>query len=187
MVETILYDKRERIAFVTLNRPAVKNAVDPGMHDELCRVWRDFRDDDKIAAEAICEPAVIESCPIRGRFPRRPRSPWTRSAACGRCGPRRSRQRAGRDRRGPAEPYLGSAAHGDLLIGSVHDRRGPPAPHVVAAAHADHVSAPGKIGVVVESHIWCLRPTMILQTGRFVIGVGHTDRMRGRGRAEGPW
>jgi hypothetical protein len=35
MVETVLYDKRDRIAFVTLNRPEAKNAIDPGMHDEL--------------------------------------------------------------------------------------------------------------------------------------------------------
>ena len=48
MVETVLYDKRDRIAFVTLNRPEVKNAVDPAMHDELCRIWRDFRDDDNV-------------------------------------------------------------------------------------------------------------------------------------------
>jgi hypothetical protein len=28
VVETILYDKRDRIAFVTLNRPEAKNAID---------------------------------------------------------------------------------------------------------------------------------------------------------------
>jgi enoyl-CoA hydratase/carnithine racemase len=48
VAETVLYDKRDRIAFVTLNRPAVKNAIDPAMHDELCRIWRDFRDDDDV-------------------------------------------------------------------------------------------------------------------------------------------
>ncbi len=45
MVEKILYEKRDGIAYVTLNRPEVKNAIDPSMHDELCRIWRDFRDD----------------------------------------------------------------------------------------------------------------------------------------------
>jgi enoyl-CoA hydratase/carnithine racemase len=48
VVETVLYNKRDRIAFVTLNRPEVKNAVDPAMHDELCRIWRDVRDDDNV-------------------------------------------------------------------------------------------------------------------------------------------
>ncbi|MBE1547763.1 enoyl-CoA hydratase/carnithine racemase [Mycobacterium sp. OAS707] len=41
------YDVRDRIAYVTLNRPASKNAVTPDMHDELCRVWADFRDNDE--------------------------------------------------------------------------------------------------------------------------------------------
>ncbi len=45
MIETIRYDKRDRIAFVTLNRPDAKNAIEPAMHDELCRIWTDFRDD----------------------------------------------------------------------------------------------------------------------------------------------
>ena len=46
MIE-IGYDVRDRIAYVTLNRPASKNAVTPDMHDELCRVWADFRDNDE--------------------------------------------------------------------------------------------------------------------------------------------
>src|SRR5215475_10418201 len=45
MIDTILYEKRDRMAFVTLNRPDAKNAIDPDMHEELCRIWRDFRDD----------------------------------------------------------------------------------------------------------------------------------------------
>ena len=48
MTGTVLYDKRDRIAFVTLNRPEAKNAVDPPMHEALCRVWEDFRDDDGV-------------------------------------------------------------------------------------------------------------------------------------------
>ena len=45
MLDTIRYDKRDRMAFVTLNRPDAKNAIDLAMHDELCHIWRDFRDD----------------------------------------------------------------------------------------------------------------------------------------------
>jgi enoyl-CoA hydratase/carnithine racemase len=48
VTETVLYEKRDRIAYVTLNRPEIKNAIDPPMHDELCRIWRDFRDDDSV-------------------------------------------------------------------------------------------------------------------------------------------
>jgi enoyl-CoA hydratase/carnithine racemase len=45
MIE-IRYEIRERIAYVTLDRPRAKNAVTPDMHEELCRVWADFRDND---------------------------------------------------------------------------------------------------------------------------------------------
>ena len=48
MSEVVLYEKRDRIAWVTLNRPQVKNAVDPEMHEELCRIWADFRDDGSV-------------------------------------------------------------------------------------------------------------------------------------------
>src|SRR5258707_5593184 len=40
------YECRDRIAYITLNRPEAKNAVTPEMHNELCRLWVDFRDDD---------------------------------------------------------------------------------------------------------------------------------------------
>jgi enoyl-CoA hydratase/carnithine racemase len=45
MIE-IGYEIRDRIAYVTLNRPRAKNAITPDMHQELCRVWADFRDND---------------------------------------------------------------------------------------------------------------------------------------------
>ena len=64
----VLYDKRDRMAFVTLNRPEVKNAIDPDMHEELCRVWADFRDDDAVdvailsgAGDAFCAGADLRS------------------------------------------------------------------------------------------------------------------------------
>jgi enoyl-CoA hydratase/carnithine racemase len=44
----VRYEKRDRIGYVTLDRPAARNAIDPAMHDELCRIWRDFRDDDEV-------------------------------------------------------------------------------------------------------------------------------------------
>jgi enoyl-CoA hydratase/carnithine racemase len=45
MVE-IEYETRGRIAYITLNRPEAKNAVTPEMHQRLCSIWADFRDDD---------------------------------------------------------------------------------------------------------------------------------------------
>jgi enoyl-CoA hydratase/carnithine racemase len=41
------YERRDRIAYITLNRPGAKNAVTPEMHDEICRLWVNFRDDDQ--------------------------------------------------------------------------------------------------------------------------------------------
>jgi enoyl-CoA hydratase/carnithine racemase len=45
MIE-IGYETRDRIVYVTLNRPQMKNAITPEMHAELCRVWTHFRDDE---------------------------------------------------------------------------------------------------------------------------------------------
>jgi enoyl-CoA hydratase/carnithine racemase len=68
LTDTVLYEKRDRIAFVTLNRPEAKNAVDPEMHDELCRIWVDFRDDDAVdvailsgAGDAFCAGADLRT------------------------------------------------------------------------------------------------------------------------------
>ena len=43
--KTIVYEKDESIAYVTLNRPEVMNALHPPAHEELWEVWYDFRDD----------------------------------------------------------------------------------------------------------------------------------------------
>jgi dehydration protein DpgD len=44
----VLYEKRGRVAYVTLNRPAVLNALDLQTHCELGHVWDDFAQDDDI-------------------------------------------------------------------------------------------------------------------------------------------
>jgi enoyl-CoA hydratase/carnithine racemase len=44
----VLYEKRDRIAYVTLNRPEAKNAIDPETHALLWKTWEDFRDDDSV-------------------------------------------------------------------------------------------------------------------------------------------
>ena len=42
---TIEYEKKDAIAHVRLNRPEKLNAMNNQMHEELGRVWEDFRDD----------------------------------------------------------------------------------------------------------------------------------------------
>jgi enoyl-CoA hydratase/carnithine racemase len=64
----VLYEKRDRIAYVTLNRPEAKNAVDPETHELLWRTWEDFRDDDAVdvailtgAGDAFCAGADLKT------------------------------------------------------------------------------------------------------------------------------
>jgi enoyl-CoA hydratase/carnithine racemase len=45
MTAKVLYDKRGEVAYITLNRPEVKNAIDVEAHELLCDAFRDFRDD----------------------------------------------------------------------------------------------------------------------------------------------
>ncbi|NJD26608.1 MAG: enoyl-CoA hydratase/isomerase family protein [Betaproteobacteria bacterium] len=43
-----LYEKRERIAYVTLNRPDAMNALDDAMNDALWAIWADFEADPEV-------------------------------------------------------------------------------------------------------------------------------------------
>jgi enoyl-CoA hydratase/carnithine racemase len=64
----VLYGKRDRIAYVTLNRPEVKNAIDTETHELLWKTWEDFRDDDGLdvaivtgAGDAFCAGADLKT------------------------------------------------------------------------------------------------------------------------------
>ena len=64
----VLYEKSDRIAYVTLNRPEAKNAVDPETHELLWKTWEDFRDDDGVdvaivtgAGDAFCAGADLKT------------------------------------------------------------------------------------------------------------------------------
>ena len=64
----VLYEKRDRVAYVTLNRPEAKNAIDPETHELLWRAWEDFRDDDAVdvailtgAGDAFCSGADLKT------------------------------------------------------------------------------------------------------------------------------
>ena len=41
----LIYEKRGKIAYVTINRPEVMNAMDPETYSELSQAWIDIRDD----------------------------------------------------------------------------------------------------------------------------------------------
>lgn len=47
-IPCVLYEKRGRVVYVTLNRPAVLNALNLRTHEELVRVWDDFERDDEV-------------------------------------------------------------------------------------------------------------------------------------------
>lgn len=46
--EKILYEKKDKIAVITINRPDRMNSIDPQTSQELHDAWMDFRDDDNV-------------------------------------------------------------------------------------------------------------------------------------------
>jgi len=64
----VLYEKRDRIAYVTINRPEARNAIDPDVHRLMIETWADFRDDDSVdvailtgTGEAFCAGADLKT------------------------------------------------------------------------------------------------------------------------------
>src|ERR1700682_2102263 len=53
MSDKVLYAKRGEVAYITLNRPEVKNAIDLDVHYRLREIWTDFRDDDKLRVAVL--------------------------------------------------------------------------------------------------------------------------------------
>jgi enoyl-CoA hydratase len=69
-LETILYEKQEAVATITLNRPAKRNTVNLQMRDEMIRVLEDAGSDDQVRAVVItggtgvfCAGADLKSPP----------------------------------------------------------------------------------------------------------------------------
>ena len=63
----VLYEKRDRIAHLTINRPEARNAIDRDVHHAMIEAWSDFRDDDSVnvailtgAGEAFCAGADLK-------------------------------------------------------------------------------------------------------------------------------
>jgi enoyl-CoA hydratase/carnithine racemase len=65
----VLYEKRERIAYVTINRPEARNAVSPEVHRAMIAAWADFAEDDSVDVailtgagdEAFCAGADLKT------------------------------------------------------------------------------------------------------------------------------
>lgn len=64
----LLVEKRDRIAYLTLNRPAAKNAIDPELHQLLWDAWEDFAADDAVdvaivtgSGDAFCAGADLKT------------------------------------------------------------------------------------------------------------------------------
>jgi enoyl-CoA hydratase/carnithine racemase len=51
--EKVLYEARDGVALITLDRPEVKNAIDPGMDQRPAEVWVTFRDDADVGVAVL--------------------------------------------------------------------------------------------------------------------------------------
>ncbi|PIX25925.1 MAG: hypothetical protein COZ68_02710, partial [Deltaproteobacteria bacterium CG_4_8_14_3_um_filter_43_13] len=64
----VIYEKKDKIAYITLNRPEKLNALNPELVNELAKTWVNFRDDDDVwvgvltgAGKAFCAGVDIVS------------------------------------------------------------------------------------------------------------------------------
>jgi enoyl-CoA hydratase len=67
-MKKVLYEKRNRIGYITLNRPKALNALDDEINEELWSVWEDFDKDDSLdvailtgAGKAFCSGADLKT------------------------------------------------------------------------------------------------------------------------------
>jgi E-phenylitaconyl-CoA hydratase len=66
-VPDLIYEKRDHVAYVTLNRPEAMNAFDPSLSHALSEAWVDFRDDADLWV-AIVTGAPSDRPPERQAF-----------------------------------------------------------------------------------------------------------------------
>jgi len=67
-MDLLLYEKKDHIAYITLNRPDALNALDDGLNEELWQVWSDFDRDDAVdvaiitgSGKAFCAGADLKT------------------------------------------------------------------------------------------------------------------------------
>ena len=53
MGRKIIYEKRGKIAYITLNRPEVHNCIDPEMSEQLIEVWEEIKKDDGVLVSIL--------------------------------------------------------------------------------------------------------------------------------------
>jgi enoyl-CoA hydratase/carnithine racemase len=64
----LIYEKRDGIAYLTMNRPEKRNALTPEMLIQLAEAWTDFRDDDGARVAIRCGPGAADPA-HHGRSP----------------------------------------------------------------------------------------------------------------------
>jgi enoyl-CoA hydratase/carnithine racemase len=67
-MSVLIYEKKDRIAYITLNRPEKMNSINTELMNELAKTWVDFRDDDEVwvavltgAGKLFCAGADLQS------------------------------------------------------------------------------------------------------------------------------
>lgn len=69
--ETIIYEKKDKIAYITLNRPAVMNALNRQTYQRLAEVWNDFRIDPDVWVAIVTgagDKAFSAGADLKDRF-----------------------------------------------------------------------------------------------------------------------
>lgn len=82
----LIYEKKEKIAYITLNRPEALNALNPETLQELNQAWVDFRDDPELLVAIITgtgDRAFCAGADIRTTIPfiKANRGEWWRQPA----------------------------------------------------------------------------------------------------------
>jgi enoyl-CoA hydratase/carnithine racemase len=48
MSSKLIYEVKDRIAYITINRPEAMNAMDPDVYEALSKAWVDVRDNPEV-------------------------------------------------------------------------------------------------------------------------------------------